>query len=79
MEGLALLLGVLDLFEEVGVEDGGGDFVVTRGPLAEVEDAAAVGTEGEVFGAGEDDFAAGGAEEGLGCGHGILISSFDNS
>ncbi len=73
VEGFALLLGVFDLFEEVGVEDGGGDLVVAGGPLAEIEEAAAVGAEGEVGVGGEDDFAAGGAEEGFGCGHGRVM------
>ncbi len=77
VDRVLLLLGVLEVFEEVGVEDGGGDFVVAGGPLAEVDEAAAVGAEGEVFVGGEDDFAAGGAEEGfgLGVGHGSLLLS----
>jgi hypothetical protein len=49
--------------------DGGGDDVAAGGPFAEVEDATAVGAEGEVGRGGEDYFAAGGAEEGFGCGH----------
>lgn len=73
--GVLLLLGVLEIFKEVGVEDGGGDFVVPGGPFAEVDHAAAVGAEGEVFAGGEDDFAAGGAEEGFGRGvdHGVCL------
>ena len=54
-----------EFFEEVRVLDGGGDFVGSAGPFAEVEEAAAVGAEGEVLAGGEDDFAAGGAEEGF--------------
>jgi hypothetical protein len=49
------------IFEEVGVLDGGGDFVVAAGPFAEVDTAAAVGAEGEVFVLFEDQGAAGGA------------------
>jgi hypothetical protein len=64
--GVALGFGAGQLFEEVGILDGSGDFVVAGGPFAEVEDAAAVGAEGEVVVGGEDYFAAGGAEEGFG-------------
>ena len=53
---VAVGLGAGEFFEEVGVLDGGGDFVVAGGPLAEVEEAAAVGAEGELFVGGEDDF-----------------------
>jgi hypothetical protein len=60
-----------ELFEKIGILDGGADLVVAGGPLAEVEDAAAVGAEGEVFVGGEDDLAAGGAEEGFG--HSVSI------
>ena len=56
-------LGAGELFEEVGVLNRGGDFVVAGGPFAEVDAAAAVGAEGEVFATGEDDVAAGGAAE----------------
>ena len=38
-----------ELFEEVGILDGGGDLVVAAGPFAEVEQTAAVGAEGEVL------------------------------
>jgi uncharacterized protein (DUF885 family) len=66
---LPRLAGEQKLFEEVGVLDGRAEIlVVAGGPLAEVEDAAAVGAEGEVFVGGEDDLAAGGAEESFGCG-----------
>lgn len=61
--GVAVGFGAGEFFEVVGVLDGGGDLVVSAGPFAEVEDAAAVGAEGEVRVGGEDDFAAGGAEE----------------
>jgi hypothetical protein len=61
--GVAVGFGAGEFFEEVGVLDGGGDFVVSAGPLAEVEDAATVGAEGEVVVGGEDYFAAGWAEE----------------
>ncbi len=54
-----------ELFEEIGILDGRGDFVVAAGPFAEVDAAAAVGAEREVFAGGEDDVAAGGAAEGL--------------
>ena len=53
------------LLEVVGILDGSGDFVVSAGPLAEVEDAAAVGAEGEILVGGDDYFATGGAEEGF--------------
>ena len=66
--GVLLLLGVLEVFEEVGVEDGGGDFVVARGPLAEVDGAAALGAEGDFEGVEGDFFAADGAVEGFGHG-----------
>jgi hypothetical protein len=65
-------VGAGEFFEEVGILDGGGDFVVAGGPLAEVDTAAAVGAEGEVFVPGEDDGAAGGATESLDlCGGGL--------
>jgi hypothetical protein len=50
-----------EAFEDFGVEDGGGDFVVSAGPFTEVDAAAAVAAEGDVFAAEEDDFVAGGA------------------
>jgi hypothetical protein len=62
-----VFVGAGQLFEEVGVLDGGGDFVVASSPLAQVEKAATVGAEGKVFTGGQDDFAAGGAEERFGC------------
>ena len=74
--GVLLLLGVLEVFEEVGVEDRGGDFVVARGPLAEVDAAATVGAEGEVFVGGGYGLLAGGAlEDGLG--HGSVLFGVD--
>ena len=57
------------LFEEIRVLDGGGDFVVAAGPLSEVDAAAAIGAEGKVFVLFEDDVAAGGAAKGLLGGH----------
>ena len=59
----AVGVGAGQLFEVVGVLNGGGDLVVSAGPFAQVEDAATVGAEGEVLVGGEDYFAAGGAEE----------------
>ena len=75
LHGGTLLFGVLEVFEEVGVEDGGGDFVVSGGPLSEVDEAAAFGAEGEVLVGDEDELAAGGAEEGFGLevGHGVCL------
>ena len=61
-----VFVGAGELFEEVGVLDGGGDFVVARGPFAEVDAAAAVGAEGEVFVLCEDQGAAGGAAQRFG-------------
>ena len=52
-----------ELFEEVGILDGGGDFVVARGPLTEVEEAAAIAAEGKVLVVDEDNVAAGRTEE----------------
>jgi len=65
---MAVGVGAGQFFEEVGILDGAADLVVAAGPLAEVKDAAAVGAEGEVGVRGEDDFAAGRAEEGFGHG-----------
>ena len=61
-----VLVGAGQLFEEVGVLDRGGDFVVAAGPLAEVDAAAAVGAEGEVFAACENQGATGGAAQRFG-------------
>ena len=58
-------VGAGEFFEKVGVLDWGGDFVVAGGPFAEVDAAAAVGAEREVFASGEDDIAAGGTAEGF--------------
>jgi hypothetical protein len=60
---VALRFRAGQLFEEIGILDGGGDLVVSAGPLAEVEEAATIGTEREVLVRGEDDFATDGAEE----------------
>src|SRR5205823_12491455 len=63
-----VVLGVVfpragELFEEVGVLDRAGDFIVSAGPFAEIDAAAAVGAEREVFAAGEDDGPAGGTAQ----------------
>jgi hypothetical protein len=71
-----MLVGAGEFLEEVGVLNGGGDFVVAAGPFAEVDAPAAVGAEGEVFATGEDDVAAGGAAKGFNLGHdGIYFKS----
>jgi hypothetical protein len=64
------------VFEDFRVEDGRADFVDAGGPLAEVDLAAAVTAEREVFAVEGDEFVAGGAAEEfggffLGC-HGVL-------
>ena len=69
---MTVRIGAGEFFEEVGVLDGGGDFVVAAGPLAEVDAAAAVGAEREVFASCENDIAAGGAAECLDLRGGIL-------
>ena len=71
---VGMAAGSGQLFEIVGVLNGGGDFIATTGPLAEVDEAAAVGAEGEVLVGGENDFAAGGAEKGFG--HGDTLCPF---
>ena len=72
--GVVLLLGVLEVFEKVGVEDGGGDFVVAGGPLAEVDGAAALGAEGDFGGVEGNEFFADGAVERFGHGdHALMI------
>ena len=63
-------IGPGEFLEEVWVLDGAGDLVVAGGPLAEVDTAAAVGAEGEVLAASDDDVAAGGAAEGFDFGSG---------
>ena len=60
-----MLFGAGQFFEQVGVLDGSGNFVIAAGPLAQVDAAATVRAEGEVFAAGKDDGAAGGAAEGF--------------
>ncbi len=52
-------------FGGFGVEDGGADLVDAHGPFAQVDAAAAVGAEGEVFVRGLDELGAGGALEGF--------------
>ena len=44
---LGLLLG--EVFKQLRIVDLGGDHVAAAGPLAEVDSAAAVAAEGEVF------------------------------
>jgi hypothetical protein len=66
--GVLLLLGVLEIFKEIGIEDGGGDFVVAGGPLAEVDGAAALGAEGNFGGVEGDKFFADGAVKWFGHG-----------
>ena len=63
---MAVGFGAGQFFEEVGVLDGGGDFVVAAGPFAKVDAAAAVGAEGEVFVLFEDQRAAGGTAQRFG-------------
>jgi hypothetical protein len=67
---------VTQVIEDFGVEDGRADFVDAGGPLAEVDLAAAVGAEGEVFVGKADQHAAGGAAEDFGGfflrGHGAM-------
>jgi hypothetical protein len=60
---MAVGFGTGQLFEIVGVLYGRGDFIVSAGPFAQVENAAAVGAEGEVLVGSENYFAAGRAEE----------------
>jgi len=54
-------LGLGDAFQNFRVEDRGGDLVVSAGPLAEIDTAAAVAAEREIFGPLEDQSLAGGA------------------
>jgi len=62
-----------EVFEDFRVEDGGADFVDAGGPLAEVDFAATVAAEGEIFVVEADQHAAGGAAENFSgfflCGH----------
>ena len=57
---------VAEVFEDFGVEDGRADFVDPHGPLAEIDFAAAIAAEREVFVAEADDGCAGRAAEELG-------------
>jgi hypothetical protein len=76
---MLLLVGVLEVFEEVGIEDGRADLVVAGGPLAEVNGAAAFGTERDFWGVKGDGLAADGAVEGFGHrGLCSLIQKFGN-
>jgi len=60
-----VLIGTCELFEEVGVLNRGRDLIVAAGPFAQIDATAAVGAEGEVFVAGEDDVATGGTAKGF--------------
>jgi hypothetical protein len=64
---IALPTHLTEIFEHLGIEDGGADFVDTHSPLAEVDFAAAIAAKGEVFVFGGDDHAARGAVQEL-CG-----------
>jgi hypothetical protein len=63
---LGIELRLLDLFEEIRVENGRGNLVVARCPLTEIEETAAIGAEGNVWGVEWDFFAADGTVESLG-------------
>jgi len=63
---MLLLLRVLEVFQQIGVEDGRRDLVVARSPLAEVDGAATVGAERDVGGVEWDFFAADGAFQNFG-------------
>jgi hypothetical protein len=63
---LGLELTGFELFEKIGVEDGGADLVIARSPLAEVDQAAAIGAEGNIRGVERDFFAADGTVQSLG-------------
>jgi hypothetical protein len=56
-----VLVGTGELFEQIRVLDRRRDLIVSRSPFAEVNAAAAVGAEGEVFVLFENEGAAGGA------------------
>jgi hypothetical protein len=71
--GVVLLLGVLEVFEEVGIEDRRRDFVITGGPLAEVDGAAALGAERDFGGVEGNEFLADGAVEGFGHGRHVAF------
>src|ERR1700678_1573413 len=67
------------VFEYLRVKHGRTDFVDARGPLAQVDLAAAVGAEREVFAVEDYEFTAGGAAQEFGGfflgSHGILVSA----
>jgi len=48
---ISLLLGLLfgDVFKQFGIVDLGGDHIAAAGPLSQINGAAAVAAEGEVF------------------------------
>jgi hypothetical protein len=63
-------IGAGKLFEEIGVLDRSGNFIVAGGPFAKVDAAAAVRAEGKVLVPFKDERAAGGTAEGFLCCHG---------
>ena len=71
---MLLLLGVFEVFEQIRIEDGGADLVVSRGPFAEVDGAAALRAEGDFGGVDGNDFLADGAVEDLGA-HGMSLGA----
>ena len=76
--GVAVGFGAGQFFQQVGVLDRRGDLIVPAGPFAQVEYPAAVGAEGEVLTGGEDDFAAGGAEERFRGSHNVRIDAVES-
>jgi len=63
---------IAEVLEDFGIEDGGADFIDAGGPFAEVDFAAAITAEGEVFAVVGDELAAGGAAEDFG---GLFLGS----
>ncbi len=70
-----LLLGVLELFEQIWIEDGRADLVLAGGPLAEINTTAAIGAKRRVFGVEKDGRVTGGAAKGFGSRHTIFWMS----
>lgn len=60
-----IFVGAGQFFEEVRVLDRCGDLVVATCPLSEVDAAAAIGAEGEVFAARQNNCATCGAAQSL--------------
>ena len=60
-----IFVGAGQFFEKVGVLDRCGDLVVTTCPLSEVDAAAAVGAEGEIFAARQNNRSTCGAAQNL--------------